>query len=267
MENQRATIRAFASDAESILTCSLVDPAQTPSLQVSTLIADSTRSASFVTAWTSVSQEEAISNSAGYPRQLMFCGISCETTLLCGKRYGRQLMSAAEKIPLLMWGVRHHLTESAQTIRSMWDRPEEFTRFRRMLCLENLMFRNIFNLILSGSCGNRELQGVLTQPGGQAWTETQVEQELRRFLQHLYAPILEGEVDMHGALVPFTGRLGLCPDVGRVRSSLMIGCVLTVQVVPAQKSKVVHRILHYKRFGSAPRKSAYTHRVRDIVLI
>jgi len=54
MENQRATIRAFASDTESILTCSLLEPPRTPSLQVSTMVADSTRSASFVTAWTSV---------------------------------------------------------------------------------------------------------------------------------------------------------------------------------------------------------------------
>jgi hypothetical protein len=54
MENQRATIRAFASDTESILTCSLLEPPRTPSLQVSTMVANSTRSASFVTAWTSV---------------------------------------------------------------------------------------------------------------------------------------------------------------------------------------------------------------------
>ena len=242
MENQRATIRAFASDAESILTCSFSEPTGTPSLQVSTLIADSTRSASFVTAWTSAAQGEADSNNAVRPRRLMVHGIGREPTVLQSSefRYGHQLMVAVEEIPLLISGVEHY-TKSAQTIRSMWDRPEEFRKISRWLCLQNWLFQYTLEFILSESVGVQTLQAVLAQPGGQAWREAQVEQELRRFLQGSYTVFLQLVVDMHGALVAFTRRLRLGPDVGRVRSFLMIGCVLTVQVGPAQQAKVVPR--------------------------
>jgi hypothetical protein len=67
MKNQRATIRAFASDAESILTCSLPEPTWSPSLQVSTLVADSTRSASFVTAWTTAAHPPTPKNTKADP--------------------------------------------------------------------------------------------------------------------------------------------------------------------------------------------------------
>jgi hypothetical protein len=77
MENQRATIRAFASDTESIMTCSLLEPPRTPSLQVSTMVADSTRSASFVTAWTSVDMTVAVEeNTVVLTRLTVFVAIS-----------------------------------------------------------------------------------------------------------------------------------------------------------------------------------------------
>jgi hypothetical protein len=53
---------------------------------------------------------------------------------------------------------------------------------------------------------------MLTQPGGKAWTETQVEQDLRRILRGSYTVFLETVVDMHEALVAFIGRLRLGPD-------------------------------------------------------
>jgi hypothetical protein len=242
MENQRATIRAFASDAESILTCSLVEPTQTPSLQVSTSIADSTRSASFVTAWTSAAQGEAISNNAVYPRELVIHDIGHCITVLQRSELGdsHRLMVALEEIPLLISGLEHY-SENAETTQSMRNRPAEFRNIRRSLCLEKLMFQFTLGVISSINFGNRTWQAALTQPGGQVWMETQVEQQLRRFLQNFYPVFLELVVVMHGALVVFTGKLSLGPDVGRVRSFLMIGCVLTVQAGHAHQSKVVPR--------------------------
>jgi hypothetical protein len=240
MENQRSTIKAFASDAESIVTCSFSEPTGIASLQVSTLIADSTRSASFATAWTSASQGEVISNNAVYPRQLMLGGIGRGTAAPQSSEFRNdyQLMVVVENIPLLISGLEH-ISETAQTFRSMRNHRPELTKICRLLRLENLAFSTTWGLIFSLYLGYRTRQAVPTQPGGQAWRETQVEQELRRFEQHFYPVILELVVDMHGALVALTGKLRLGPDVGRVRSFLMIGCVLTVQAGPAQQSEVV----------------------------
>ncbi|KAM0693726.1 hypothetical protein Q7P36_006983 [Cladosporium allicinum] len=170
-------------------------------------------SASFVTAWTSAAQGEADSNNAVRPRRLMVHGIGREPTVLQSSefRYGHQLMVAVEEIPLLISGVEHY-TKSAQTIRSMWDRPEEFRKISRWLCLQNWLFQYTLEFILSESVGVQTLQAVLAQPGGQAWREAQVEQELRRFLQGSYTVFLQLVVDMHGALVAFTRRLRLGPD-------------------------------------------------------
>lgn len=121
MENQRATIRAFASDAESILTCSLSEPTRIPSLQVSALISDSTRSASFVTAWTSAAQGEATNNTV-YPRQLMIPGIGRGTTVLQSSqfRYGHQVMVAMEERTLVPT-IYFRLTYAGKAIGEMTD--------------------------------------------------------------------------------------------------------------------------------------------------
>jgi hypothetical protein len=102
MENQRATIRAFAHDADSILTSSLMEPTQTASFQVSTLNVNSTRSASFMTAWTSAATGKAAEGRAVYPRQLLVHGIGSGTIVIrrfeyeSQFRYGHQLMVAVE---------------------------------------------------------------------------------------------------------------------------------------------------------------------------
>lgn len=109
MENQRATIRAFANDAESVLTLSLSGPTLSPSVQVNTLNITSTRSASFVTAGTSPAPApgKATPSSAVYPQQLMIHGIGSGTVVVrisedLGEagyqfKYGHQLMVAVEQ--------------------------------------------------------------------------------------------------------------------------------------------------------------------------
>jgi hypothetical protein len=126
---QQATIgAAFASDAESVLACSLVERTRNPSLQVGTLTADSTRAASFVTAWTSANLAETISNNnAMYPRQLMIRGIGTGTTVLRSSefgygefRYGHQLMVAVEE-EILVPTIHFGLVYAGKAIREMTD--------------------------------------------------------------------------------------------------------------------------------------------------
>jgi hypothetical protein len=102
MQNQRATIRAFAHDAHSILTSSFVEPPRTASFQVSTLNVNSTGSASFMTAWTTAATGKVAEDGAVYLRQLFVHGIGSGTTVIrCSEyepqfRYGHQLMVAVE---------------------------------------------------------------------------------------------------------------------------------------------------------------------------
>jgi hypothetical protein len=102
MQNQRATIRAFAHDADSILTSSLMEPTHPASFLVSTLNVSSTRSASFMTAWTTVDTGKVVEDGAVYPRQLLVHGIGNGTIVIrCSEyepqfRYGHQLMVAVE---------------------------------------------------------------------------------------------------------------------------------------------------------------------------
>lgn len=118
-------------------------------------------------------------------------------------------------IPLVISGLEHY-GEGARTIRSMLDCPKEFATLSRRLRVENETFRNTMELVLSGFVGDGTLSDMLTQPGGKAWTETRIEQELRRTLQGSHAVFLETVVDMNRALVTFIERLRLDAD-GKVR--------------------------------------------------
>jgi hypothetical protein len=95
VENQRATIRAFASDTESIMTCSLLEPPRTPSLQVSTMVADSTRSASFVTAWTSVDMTVAVEENTVVLTKVMIVAIRYGGTVLRNTAYDISTLQSA----------------------------------------------------------------------------------------------------------------------------------------------------------------------------
>jgi hypothetical protein len=122
-------------------------------------------------------------------------------------------------IPLVISGLEHY-AEGARTIKSMWDYPREFKQLSSRLRMEDTMFRNTMELLLSDRVGNRRLEDMLTQPGGIAWAETQVEQELHRILQGSYAVFLETVVRMNEVLAAFIARLRLDPDgkVSRVRT-------------------------------------------------
>jgi uncharacterized protein (UPF0210 family) len=87
MQNQRATIRAFAHDADSILTSSLMEPTHPASFLVSTLNVGSTRSASFMTAWTTVDTGKVVEDGAVYPRQLLVHGIGNGTIVIRCSEY------------------------------------------------------------------------------------------------------------------------------------------------------------------------------------
>jgi hypothetical protein len=53
---------------------------------------------------------------------------------------------------------------------------------------------------------------MLTDPGGKAWEEADIEQELRHILQTSYAVFMETVLSMNEALTDFMGRLRLGPD-------------------------------------------------------
>jgi hypothetical protein len=128
-------------------------------------------------------------------------------------------------IPLVISGLEHY-SEGARTIKSMRDYPKEFATLSRRLRVENETFRNTMELILSGFVGGRTLNDMLTQPGGKAWAETQVEQELRRILQGSYNVFLETVVGMNEALIAFIERLklGLDGRVGHFNTFASWGC-------------------------------------------
>lgn len=126
MENQRATIRAFAEDAMSILTSSLVEPGGTPSPRVSTLYETSTRSESFVTAYTSATLQNDTPKGKVYPQQLLIRGIGSGTTVVRGSEsgvpftHGLQLLVAVEQTLLIP--ERHFwLTYAGKVIRETTD--------------------------------------------------------------------------------------------------------------------------------------------------
>jgi hypothetical protein len=122
-------------------------------------------------------------------------------------------------IPLVISGLEHY-AEGARTIRSMWNYPQDFKNLSIRLRTEDAIFRNTMERLLYDCEGNRGLEDMLTQPGGSAWAETQVERELHRILQGSYTVFLEGIVRMNETLAAFIKRLRLCPDgkVSHVKS-------------------------------------------------
>jgi hypothetical protein len=143
-------------------------------------------------------------------------------------------------IPLVISGLEHY-GEGARTIRSMWDYPKEFATLSRRLRVENETFRNTMELVLSGFVGDGTLSDMLTQPGGQAWTETRIEQELHRTLQGSHAVFLETVVDMNRALVTFMERLRLDTDgkVSLVKVCAFSACYVDRQTGPIQQPQIV----------------------------
>jgi hypothetical protein len=118
-------------------------------------------------------------------------------------------------IPLVISGLEHY-GECAQLIKSILDYPKEFATMSRRLRMEYATFRNTMELILSSCVRGRSLEQMLTDPGGKAWEDADIEQELRHILQTSYTVFMETVVSMNEALTEFTGRLRLCPD-GKVR--------------------------------------------------
>lgn len=138
-------------------------------------------------------------------------------------------------IPLVISGLEHY-SEGARIIKSLRDYPEEFATLSRRLRVENETFRNTMELVLSGFVGGRTLSDMLTQPGGKAWAETNVEQELSRILQGSYGVFLETVVGMNEALTAFIKRLKLSPDgkVGHVKTFDPWDVTLTKQLGPVR---------------------------------
>ena len=114
-------------------------------------------------------------------------------------------------IPLVISGLEHY-GECAQFVKSIRVYPKEFATMSRRLRIEYATFRNTMELILSSCVRGRSLQQMLTDPGGKAWEEADIEQELRHILQTSYAVFMETVLSMNEALTDFMGRLRLGPD-------------------------------------------------------
>lgn len=89
----------------------------------------------------------------------------------------------------------------------------------RRLRVEHELFRNTLEGILSECVGDKLLDDLLSDPGGEIWTDssTGIELSLKRKLQNSYGVFFETVVSMRDALQEFCDRLRLDPD-GKVNS-------------------------------------------------
>nr|POF20019.1 hypothetical protein CFP56_52268 [Quercus suber] len=141
-------------------------------------------------------------------------------------------------IPLVISGLEHY-GEGARTIKSMWNYPQEFASLSRRMRVEQDIFRNAIELLLSDCVEDAVLADLLDNPGGDIWSDPKVDEALREKMRRSYEVYLETVRGMQTTLERFSARLKLGPD-GKVRATLPLFRVTSQGVLMGFEESVHH---------------------------
>lgn len=120
-------------------------------------------------------------------------------------------------IPLLIVALEHYM-EGADTVRRYVKYKHELASLHRRLVVEQNMFINTCDLLLSGLVPLNEVSVYLQKPGGAAWKKPEVDANLKKRLQRSYESYFDTIQDLNDAVEEFKKKLKLYPDLGKVQN-------------------------------------------------
>ncbi|KAF2801194.1 hypothetical protein K505DRAFT_412465 [Melanomma pulvis-pyrius CBS 109.77] len=120
-------------------------------------------------------------------------------------------------IPLLIVALEHYM-EGVDTVRRYVKYKHELASLHRRLVVEQNMFINTCDLLLSGLVPLNEVSLYLQNPGGAAWKKPEVDASLKARLQRSYKSYFDTIQDLNDAVEEFKKRLKLDPDLGKVQN-------------------------------------------------
>ncbi|TAQ87577.1 hypothetical protein B7494_g4086 [Chlorociboria aeruginascens] len=120
-------------------------------------------------------------------------------------------------LPLVISALEHH-TEGVDTIRRYVRYKDELASLRRRLVVEQDIFLNTCESLLSGLVPVNVVGIYLNEPGGQLWRNPEIEERLKGRLQRSYVNFIDTLEDFKEAISDLKVRLKLDPDSGQVQN-------------------------------------------------
>jgi hypothetical protein len=125
-------------------------------------------------------------------------------------------------IPLIISALEHY-ADGVQATRRLFGYRWELKRYSVTMRTEGSIFRNTSTWLLTGIAGPLEIEKLVENPGGEAWKDERLSQELKKRLVDAYGVFFELVADISDALKEFAQRLGL-DDQGHVNQSVTQIC-------------------------------------------
>jgi hypothetical protein len=111
-------------------------------------------------------------------------------------------------IPLVISALEHY-GDGMRTIRRLWKYKWELKSLILELQTENIIFRNICEMMLDGLIESASLERLLKTPGGVCWKDPSLQSQLERRLDLAYPVYLDRVLAMEEAVKDFKARLGM----------------------------------------------------------
>jgi len=118
---------------------------------------------------------------------------------------------ALAALPLIISALEHY-ADGASRVKTWWRYKSELEILRRVLDTEFEIYRNICELLLSNIAGPGKIEALLDDPGGPAWSDPDLEMEMKRLLQTSFPGYIQTINQMNAAIGEFKERLKLGPD-------------------------------------------------------
>jgi len=118
-------------------------------------------------------------------------------------------------IPLLLAGLEFY-AKGIATSKRYWKYRQEFKSLVIELRIENAVYINSIEILLTGVVRQKDMPDFLANPYGERWKDEEFERKLKDRLGPTYEPYVEAINQMNGAAKEFRDRLKL-DKAGKVR--------------------------------------------------
>ena len=121
-------------------------------------------------------------------------------------------------LPLIISALEHY-AEGVATAKRYWRYKNEIKGLLLRIVTERGIFMNTLELLLTGIVRVEHMEEFLASPGGKAWSEAAIQQQLENRLRNVYKAYFDNVKEMEESLRVMMMKLGLDAD-GKVLLSM-----------------------------------------------
>ncbi|PSN59413.1 hypothetical protein BS50DRAFT_580002 [Corynespora cassiicola Philippines] len=114
-------------------------------------------------------------------------------------------------LPLIISALEHY-AEGVATAKRYWRYKNEIKGLLLRIVTERGIFMNTLELLLTGIVRVEHMEEFLASPGGKAWSEAAIQQQLENRLRNVYKAYLDNVKEMEESLRVMMKKLGLDAD-------------------------------------------------------